>query len=92
MLGASQAFISYLMQILFAVVMGGFMMTGASRAFVSLARLKEIYDEEPELTYPDVASIDLAASVEFEHVSFQYPNDDKKKFWMTFRLRSNPER
>ncbi|APT18558.1 MULTISPECIES: ABC transporter ATP-binding protein [Amylolactobacillus] len=77
-LGASQAFISYLMQILFAVVMGGFMMTGASRAFVSLARLKEIYDEEPELTYPDVASIDLAASVEFEHVSFQYPNDDKK--------------
>lgn len=77
-LGASQAFISYLMQILFAVVMGGFMMTGASRAFVSLARLKEIYDEEPELTYPDVAPIDLAASVEFEHVSFQYPNDDKK--------------
>ena len=77
-LGASQAFISYLMQILFAVVMGGFMMTGASRAFVSLARLKEIYDEEPELTYPDVAPVELDASVEFDHVSFQYPNDDKK--------------
>lgn len=77
-LGASQAFISYLMQILFAVVMGGFMMTGASRAFVSLARLKEIYDEEPELTYPDVAPVELDASVDFDHVSFQYPNDDKK--------------
>src|SRR5699024_7238983 len=36
MIAAVQAFVSYLMQILFSVVMGGFMMTGASRSFVSL--------------------------------------------------------
>src|SRR5699024_14910 len=43
-LAAITAFVSYLYQILFAIVNGGFMLTGASRAFVSLRRLQEIYD------------------------------------------------
>ncbi|MFD1464740.1 ABC transporter ATP-binding protein [Lapidilactobacillus mulanensis] len=77
MIAAVQAFISYLMQILFAVVMGGFMMTGASRAFVSLGRLQEIYDTEPELTFPETPETDLTGDVTFEHVSFTYPGDQE---------------
>ncbi|GEL12888.1 ABC transporter ATP-binding protein permease [Lapidilactobacillus concavus DSM 17758] len=77
MIAAIQAFISYLMQILFAVVMGGFMMTGASRAFVSLGRLQEIYDTEPDLTFPHVAETPLSGDVAFNHVTFTYPGDDQ---------------
>ena len=77
MIAAIQAFISYLMQILFAVVMGGFMMTGASRAFVSLGRLQEIYDTEPDLTFPHVAETPLSGDVAFSHVTFTYPGDDQ---------------
>ncbi|KRM78652.1 ABC transporter ATP-binding protein permease [Lapidilactobacillus dextrinicus DSM 20335] len=77
MIAAVQAFISYLMQILFSVVMGGFMMTGASRAFVSLRRLQEIYDTKPDLTFPDVPETSLSGDVQFENVTFAYPGDDE---------------
>lgn len=75
MIAAVQAFISYLMQILFSVVMGGFMMTGASRAFVSLRRLQEIYDTKPDLTFPDVPEEKLSGDINFENVTFAYPGD-----------------
>ncbi|WP_125606655.1 ABC transporter ATP-binding protein [Lapidilactobacillus bayanensis] len=77
MIAAVQAFVSYLMQILFSVVMGGFMMTGASRAFVSLRRLQEIYDTKPDLTFPDIPEEKLRGDVQFEHVTFAYPGDDE---------------
>lgn len=77
LIAAVQAFISYLMQILFSVVMGGFMMTGASRAFVSLRRLQEIYDTQPDLTFPEVPEQKLNGSVDFEHVTFTYPGDQE---------------
>lgn len=75
-LAAITAFVSYLYQILFAIVNGGFMLTGASRAFVSLRRLQEIYDTKPSLTFPDVPEEKLSGSIEFDHVTFTYPGDD----------------
>lgn len=77
MIAAVQAFVSYLMQILFSVVMGGFMMTGASRAFVSLKRLQEIYDTKPDLTFPAVPEEQLSGDISFDHVNFTYPGDDQ---------------
>lgn len=77
MIAAVQAFVSYLMQILFSVVMGGFMMTGASRAFVSLKRLQEIYDTKPDLTFPEVPEEQLSGDISFDHVNFTYPGDDQ---------------
>lgn len=75
-LAAITAFVSYLYQILFAIVNGGFMLTGASRAFVSLRRLQEIYDTKPSLTFPDVPEEKLSGSIEFDHVTFTYPGDE----------------
>ncbi len=77
MIAAVQAFVSYLMQILFSVVMGGFMMTGASRAFVSLKRLQEIYDTKPDLTFPAVPEEQLSGDISFDRVNFTYPGDDQ---------------
>ena len=76
-LAAVTSFISYLMQILFSIIIGGFMMTFASRAMVSLGRIKEVFDTKPQLTFPDVPEEKLAGSVGFDHVSFTYPGDDK---------------
>lgn len=61
-LAAITSFISYLMQILFSIVIGGFMMTFASRAFVSLGRIDEVFNTKPQLTFPDVPETTLVAA------------------------------
>jgi ATP-binding cassette subfamily B multidrug efflux pump len=65
------------MQILFAIITAGLMMTTSSRAFVSLKRLQEIFETKPGLQFPDVAPEKLDGAVEFDHVSFTYPGDDE---------------
>lgn len=50
-LAAITSFISYLMQIFFAIMIGGMMSTFASRGFVSLGRIKEVLDTKADLTY-----------------------------------------
>lgn len=77
MLASINAFTQYLMQILFAIITAGLMMTTSSRAFVSLKRLQEIFETKPGLQFPDVAPEKLSGSVEFDHVSFTYPGDDE---------------
>ncbi|WP_261806433.1 ABC transporter ATP-binding protein [Lapidilactobacillus luobeiensis] len=76
-LTAVTAFVSYLMQILFAIVNAGFMMTGVSQALVSLNRLQEIYDTQPSLTFPEVPDENLSGAIEFNDVTFTYPGDEK---------------
>lgn len=77
-LAAITSFISYLMQIFFAIMIGGMMSTFASRGFVSLARIKEIFDTKSDLTYnPDAPETALTGDVSFQNVSFTYPGDDQ---------------
>lgn len=77
-LAAITSFISYLMQIFFAIMIGGMMSTFASRGFVSLARIKEVLDTEPDLTYDSNAEeFDLSGDVSFKNVAFTYPGDQK---------------
>jgi len=77
MLGALTSFVNYLMQIMMAIVMGGFMMTFAARGFVSANRIKEVMDTKPDLTFDENApEEDLTGYVEFDDVSFAYPGDD----------------
>jgi len=77
-LAAITSFISYLMQIFFAIMIGGMMSTFASRGFVSLARIKEVLDTEPDLTYDTNAEdLDLSGDVSFKNVAFTYPGDQK---------------
>ncbi|ORI37210.1 multidrug ABC transporter ATP-binding protein [Leuconostoc pseudomesenteroides] len=77
-LAAITSFISYLMQIFFAIMIGGMMATFASRGFVSLARIKEVLDTEPDLTYDaDAEELELSGDVSFKNVAFIYPGDQK---------------
>lgn len=77
-LAAITSFISYLMQIFFVIMIGGMMSTFASRGFVSLARIKEVLDTEPDLTYDaNAEDLDLSGDVSFKNVAFTYPGDQK---------------
>lgn len=75
-IGSVASFMSYLMQIMMAIIIGGMMMMMTSRAAVSIKRIKEVMDTVPALTYKDVPEQELNGSVVFDHVSFRYPEDE----------------
>ncbi|MGX7420190.1 ABC transporter ATP-binding protein [Carnobacterium gallinarum] len=76
-IGAIASFMSYLMQIMMAIIIGGMLMMMASRAMISLGRIGEILKTNPDITYEDSdETAPLTGSVEFKHVSFQYDGDD----------------
>ncbi|WEV60968.1 ABC transporter ATP-binding protein [Streptococcaceae bacterium ESL0729] len=75
-LGSVASFMTYMSQIMFAIIMGGMMSMMASRAFISIRRINEILKTEPEMYFKDGPAEDLEGSIEFDHVSFTYPNDD----------------
>lgn len=74
-LAAITSFISYLMQILFAVINGGFLMIATSRANISLRRMGEVLDTEPSMSYVEGDAAPVEGEVEFDHVTFTYPGD-----------------
>ncbi|MDQ8511460.1 ABC transporter ATP-binding protein [Enterococcus faecium] len=76
LIGGIASFMNYLIQIMMAIIIGGMMMMMTSRAAVSLKRIAEILDAEPDLTYLDVPEQELTGSVTFDHVSFRYPGED----------------
>ena len=76
LIGGIASFMNYLMQIMMAIIIGGMMMMMTSRPAVSLKRIAEILDAEPDLTYLDVPEQELTGSVTFDHVSFRYPGED----------------
>lgn len=76
LIGGIASFMNYLMQIMMAIIIGGMMMMMTSRAAVSLKRIAEILDAEPDITYLDVPEQELTGSVTFDHVSFRYPGED----------------
>jgi ATP-binding cassette subfamily B multidrug efflux pump len=73
--GAMIAFISYLTQILMAVMMATFMAILVPRAAVSSDRIQEVLDTESSvvLAADPVMEVPLRGSVELRNVSFQYP-------------------
>jgi len=76
-IGALASFMTYMGQIMFSIIMGGMMSMFASRAFVSIGRIGEVMNTEPAMTYEDVPEQDLDGSIEFDHVTFTYPDDDE---------------
>lgn len=76
-LGGVASFMTYMGQIMFAIIMGGMMSMMASRAFISLRRIKEVLDTEPAMQFKDVPDVELNGSIKFDDVTFVYPNDDK---------------
>ena len=70
-------FTNYIMIIMNAIIVGGMMMSFATRAFVSMGRIQSIMDTEPTFTYDNDNEQNLDGRVEFDDVSFTYQDDDQ---------------
>lgn len=74
-LAAITSYIGYLMQLLFTLAFGGMTMAMYARGFISLGRIKEVLETKPDLTFdPNAPEQTLSGDVEFDDVSFAYPN------------------
>lgn len=74
-LGDLVSYITYLTQIMMALIIGGFMMMMAGRAAASITRINEIIKFDPTLHYGDISKGNLKGDVEFKDVSFTYHDD-----------------
>jgi ATP-binding cassette, subfamily B, multidrug efflux pump len=74
-IGNLMAFIAYITQILFAVMMATFMLTMLPRAAVSGGRIQEVLDMEPSVRDPakPAAPSESRGNLEFRGVEFRYP-------------------
>ena len=78
-IGNLSAFLQYVMQILFAVMMAALMFVMVPRAAASAERIQQVLDSEAELCDPD-APAELSEPhglVEFENVEFGYPGAEE---------------
>jgi ATP-binding cassette subfamily B multidrug efflux pump len=78
-IGALTAFITYLMQILMAVMMATFMFVMIPRAGVCAERIQEVLHTESSVTLPvaPVTSLPGSGQLEFRGVSFRYPGAER---------------
>jgi ATP-binding cassette, subfamily B, multidrug efflux pump len=78
-IGSLTAFITYLAQILTAVMMATFMFMLVPRAEVSSERIMEVIDAEPDLGAParPVPVLPESGLLELRHVEFRYPGAEE---------------
>ena len=91
-IGDLMAFIQYVMQIMFALVMASMMFVILPRAAVSANRIKEVLETDPSITDQAEAHRTTAAAtgtLEFDHVDFYYPGAEEPAL-TDVNFRSNP--
>ena len=73
-IGSLTAFLSYLIQILMAVMMSTFMLMLLPRASVSADRLGEVLSTKPSVVPPEhgLTALPRRSTIEFDHVGFRY--------------------
>ena len=72
------SYITYIMQLLYAIMIGSFVMSTFARGGVSLKRIKEVLETQPDVVFKDDAPAEeLDGDVEFDNVTFAYPDADK---------------
>jgi ATP-binding cassette subfamily B protein len=78
-IGALVAFLTYLAQILMAVMMATFMAALVPRASVSADRIQEVLDTPTSVALPDAPVTELAstATLELRGASFRYPGAEQ---------------
>jgi len=78
-IGAMVAYLTYLIQILFAVVMVTFMVSMIPRAAVAAERVVEVLDTESTVRQPESPVTEVAerGTLEFRDVGFAYPGADR---------------
>ncbi len=78
-IGAMVAYLTYLIQILFAVVMVTFMVSMIPRAAVAAERVVEVLDTSSTVRQPDnpVTEVTERGTLEFRDVGFAYPGAER---------------
>ncbi|MDF2000256.1 ABC transporter ATP-binding protein [Peribacillus frigoritolerans] len=77
-IGDLMAFIQYVMQIMFALVMASMMFVMVPRAAVSATRINEVLDMKPSFLDEGTEKADrVYGTLEFEHVTFSYPGAEE---------------
>ena len=75
-IGELVAFINYVTQILFSLLMAGMLMMAVSRAKASADRVNEVLVVEPEKQTPGAEPLNnVKGHIQFNHVSFAYEKD-----------------
>lgn len=75
LLGGLVSYTNYLFMIMFSLIIGGFLFMMAGRAAVSIGRIKEILEYEPEVIFTSENDVTLFDDLEFKNVSFKYHGD-----------------
>ncbi|MDE7050490.1 MAG: ABC transporter ATP-binding protein/permease [Lactobacillus sp.] len=71
-------YVSYILTLLFAILIGGFVIMNFTRGMVSLKRIEEVLETEPDVKFdPNAPTAPEKGSIEFDDVSFTYPDSDK---------------
>lgn len=77
-IGDLTAFLAYLMQILFAVLMATIMFVMVPRAAASADRIQEVLDAEPAVVDPQApVTAERLGTLEFRDVEFRYPGAEE---------------
>ena len=78
-IGNLTAFLTYIMQILLAVMMATIMFVLVPRAAVSAGRIQEVLETEPSVTDPaePAAPAEGRGTIEFRDVEFRYPGAEE---------------
>lgn len=78
-ISAISSYVGYFSQMLSNLAFGGMMLAQYSRGLVSLKRIDEVIETEPDLKFNhEESNVDLKGSVEFDDVSFKYPGSSKE--------------
>ncbi len=86
--GDLSAFITYITQILMALMMLSFLFLGFVLSRASIARLSEVLEEQPEIVSPDQPISTVAdGSIVFDHVNFSYQGDPNNLVLTDINLR-----
>jgi ATP-binding cassette subfamily B protein len=77
-IGDLMAFIQYIMQIMFALIMASMMFVMIPRASVSAKRINEVLEMEPSFSDEGTEKANLEkGTLQFEHVFFSYPGAEE---------------
>jgi ATP-binding cassette subfamily B protein len=88
--GELSAFINYVSQILFSLMMVTMMLMFSSRALASAKRIKEVLDEELDITDLDTADKDATiehGEIEFKNVTYRYYKNSEEPVLSNINLK-----
>lgn len=77
LIGGLVSFTTYLMQIMFSVMMMGMLSMTISRASVSGKRISEVLQYEPTMSFGD-DDLDVIETIEFNNVNFAYSDNEEE--------------